>query len=535
MNIALISLTEDVFIPSLRYLSAHLRAQGHSTTLILLPWAYTDKALHGGNSFLYPYPAAILDQVAEKCRGADLVGLSLMTCHFDNAVHVTRYLRQKVAAPIIWGGVHPTLRPAECLKYADMVCVGEGEIGTGQLAAEMTAGKSWQSVAVRGILKQCDGRCEGGAPSPIVQDLNQLPLPDYDLEHQFLLYEGNLVPLDGQLLAQCLGWSYQAMFSRGCPYSCTYCGNNALKTLYQRKLPVRWRSVENRIRELEAAVRLMPEMQEITFADDAFLAQPLDVLRDFTSQYREKIRRPFSLLTTPRSVSEEKLYALADAGLYSVAIGVQSGSQRIYKGLYARPETLDEIVSASHRLRHVARKRGKQILGRYDFILNNPWESPEDVEASLRLCTRLSKPFNLALFSLTLYPGTELYEKARREGLITDDLNQVYRCSQLMVKPTYLNGVFAALSANAPRWVIRLLLWPALRRSEAVWLPYRVAKVFEFLKLAKGFLGYVIRGEWRLIRFLWRQGWARVLGGNKLDPTKPRFSGAPGEFFAQGG
>jgi radical SAM superfamily enzyme YgiQ (UPF0313 family) len=256
------------------------------------------------------------------------------------------------------------------------------------------------------------------------------------------------------------------------------------------------------------------------------------VLRDFTNQYREKIRRPFSLLTTPRSVSEEKLYALADAGLYSVAIGVQSGSQRIYKGLYARPETLDEIVTASQRLRHVARKRGKQILGRYDFILNNPWETPEDVEASLRLCTRLSKPFNLALFSLTLYPGTELYEKARREGLITDDLNQVYRCSQLMVKPTYLNGVFAALSANAPRWVVRLLLWAPLRRSDAVWLPYRVAKVFEFLKLAKGFLGYVIRGEWRLIRFLWRQGWGRVLGGAKLDPKKPRFSGAPGEFAA---
>ncbi len=535
MNIALISLTEDVFVPSLRYLSAALRAQGHQTTLILLPWAYTDRALHGGNSFRYPYPSVILDQVAECCRGADLIGLSLMSCHFDNAVHVTRFLRQKGPVPIIWGGIHPTLRPAECLKYADMVCVGEGETSTGQLAREMGAGKSWQTVNVPGILKQCDGQCCGASPSPVVQDLNQLPLPDYDLDHQFLLHAGNLVRPDGRLLARCLGSSYVAMFSRGCPYSCTYCGNNALRNLYQRKLSVRWRSVDNRIKELEAALQLMPEIQEITFADDAFLAQPFDTLREFTTRYRERIRRPFSLLTTPRSVSEEKLTALAEAGLYSVAIGVQSGSQRIYKGLYSRPETLEEIVTASHRLRHVARKLGKQILGRYDFILNNPWENADDVEASIRLCTRLSKPFNLALFSLTLYPGTELYEKACREGLITDDLNQVYRASQLMVKSTYLNGVFAALSANVPRWVVLLLLWGPLRRSGPVWLPYRVAKVFELVKLAKGFLGYVVRGEWRLIRFLWRQGWARVLGGPPLDQAKPRFSGAPGQFSVQTG
>lgn len=29
--------------------------------------------------------------------------------------------------PIIWGGIHPTIRPDECFEYADMVCVGDGE------------------------------------------------------------------------------------------------------------------------------------------------------------------------------------------------------------------------------------------------------------------------------------------------------------------------------------------------------------------------------------------------------------------------
>jgi radical SAM superfamily enzyme YgiQ (UPF0313 family) len=28
---------------------------------------------------------------------------------------------------IVWGGIHPTIRPEESLDHADMVCIGEGE------------------------------------------------------------------------------------------------------------------------------------------------------------------------------------------------------------------------------------------------------------------------------------------------------------------------------------------------------------------------------------------------------------------------
>ena len=56
MKIAFISLLEDVSIPGFRYLSAYLRARGHDTILILLPWSFTDRTLNECNSFLYPYP-----------------------------------------------------------------------------------------------------------------------------------------------------------------------------------------------------------------------------------------------------------------------------------------------------------------------------------------------------------------------------------------------------------------------------------------------------------------------------------------------
>jgi len=129
--------------------------------------------MNGANSFLYPYPRRILEQIAEMCKTSDLIGISLMTCHFDNAVYITKFLREKLSVPIIWGGIHPSIRPAECLEYADMVCLGEGELSLSQLAKEMAEGKPWNSLNVQGILKRSNPIFTA---SPVVEGSQSDPL-----------------------------------------------------------------------------------------------------------------------------------------------------------------------------------------------------------------------------------------------------------------------------------------------------------------------------------------------------------------------
>jgi hypothetical protein len=117
--------------------------------------------------------------------------------------------------------------------------------------------------------------------------------------------------------------------------------------------------------------------------------------------------------------------------------------------------------------------------------------------------------------------------------LIVDDLNQVYRSSQLVPKHTYLNGVFAALSANAPNWIVAALLWKPLRRLR--WLeslPYAVAGFFETVKLGKGFLGFVVRGEWNTMRYLFKPGLSKLRSAfysPQKKNTRPVFDGGPGK------
>lgn len=529
--IAFISLVEDVSVPSLRYLSSYLRANGHDTALILLPWRFTDQTLNSSNSFLYPYPPRVLRQIENLTSDATLVGISMMTCHFDNAVYITKFLHQQIDAPVIWGGIHPTIRPLECLKYADMVCVGEGEVSLRHLASEMRDGKSWDNLRILGIYKRGDNG--PFLPSPIIQDLNELPLPDYELNNHFILYKGNLVQLNADLLVKCLNYSYRTLFSRGCPYACTYCCNNVLRQIYNRKLPLRWRNVDNQIKELKKALEIMPKLKEVVLGDDSFLSLPNEVIEDFATRYRKEIGLPLGALAVPRAVSEFKLRQLIKAGLYDFGIGIQSGSKRT-RDLYRRLDSLDDIIKASRRIKRISSEMNKRVTVRYDLILDNPWEKKEDIEDSIRFCMKLEKPLYLALFSLTFYPGTELYMKARNEDIVSDDLNQVYRRSQLTPRRTFLNGIFECLSAHAPNAVINFLLSRYLRncRSKLTWLPYLLASIFRPVKHANEIILHVAKGDWPLIK-IWLIAESLNFRQNQFSYMRAstqrlRFHGAPG-------
>ena len=94
-----------------------LKREGHEVRLVFLT----------GEGSL---PESVLVDLEDVTDGADLIGVSLMTLHFHRAVQVTE--RLKGSCPIIWGGIHPTVRPEECLEYADIVCIGEGEGDAGR-------------------------------------------------------------------------------------------------------------------------------------------------------------------------------------------------------------------------------------------------------------------------------------------------------------------------------------------------------------------------------------------------------------------
>jgi len=493
MEITIISLIEDVGCINLRYLSSYIRSKGHTTKLIFLPRLYSE-GWGSDESYKYPYPTHIINQIKELCLSSDVIAISLMSCHFDNAVHITKCLNT-LAKPIIWGGIHPTISPYECLNYADLVCIGEGEksivkflniledtnynswctkyschcsylVGTSSSSCMVCEQKS--NIAGTGLINSKDQPITVGER---IENLNDLPFPDYDFKHQYVLYKNNITPLNKNILSECFNGRYRSSFSRGCTSSCTYCCNNVLKNLYGNH-PIRWRSIDNQIAELKWTKENLDNITTIEFSDDTFLSRSTEEIKYFASRYKEEINLPFTLLSTPLAVNYDKIKALTWAGLINIGIGVQTVYEPT-RNLYKRHETIDQTIKAAKIISQVSKDNAglgskSQIIIRYDFIVDNPWGNSIETEANIRFALTLPKPRQIRIFSLVFYHGTELYNMAKKEKLIKDELNEVLRVTQLTPKPTYMNNVFTLLSKGCPDIIIKFLLNKHIRSTKLV-------------------------------------------------------------------
>ena len=512
MKVTLISPYENVTVNGIRMLSAVLKTMGVECQTVMLPHEIKGVSSRGAG-FRFSYSESALDQVAKVVQGSDLVGLSLMSNYFDNAVQITQHLRRSTHAPIIWGGVHPTVRPEECLEHADLICVGEGEEALRELVQQMSNGNGYAEIRNIWYKRNCE--IVRTPLRPLASDLDSYPYPDYDLSAEFVLHQERLQPMSKDLLfyhirrnfpPQSL-LTYPIFLSRGCHYRCAYCANNFLGKIYGREWRVRRRGVSNFLGELKQIRSCFPEIQRIHINDELFV-DDVKMVREFCSSYKQANGIPFSISGFhPEIVDEEKIRLLVDAGLVDAQVGIQTGSMRVMHQVYHRACTQKHITQTFE----VLHKFTDRIIPRYHLILDNPWETEEDQIETLRMMLRLRRPYRLALFSLVFYPGTELHERARREGLVTNDLTQVYRKFYHELKRTYVNGLFRLFqSPYVPYWLIALLMSAPLRRLNWVWLPERVYRMCSLLGRVGQGARRLLRGDWSPARNAFRKTFGRA-------------------------
>ncbi|MDO8674459.1 MAG: radical SAM protein, partial [Dehalococcoidia bacterium] len=494
-------------------LSAVVKRAGIQCQLVLLP--HWDEGLPLNPSrFQQTYPESALGQLSDLTQDSDLIGVSLMSSSFDKAIQITRSLRRSTKAPIVWGGIHPTVCPEECLDYADFVCVGEGEEALPELVINVADGQG--SAGIPNVWFRRDGEVVRTPLRPPTLDLDSYPYPDYDFDSEFILHLGRIQPMTRNLFLHLTQMDpsassaipYRTVMSRGCSYRCAYCFNSGRGSAYGKHWRVRRRSLPNFIGELRQAVTRFPEIQRILILDDLFLDDSEHV-REFSSAYKEAIGLPFTVFNFhPSTIDDEKIGLLADAGLDSPTVGIQTGSMRVMRDIYRRSCTSLQMTQAFEVLHRSSNRIGPPL---YQLIGDNPWETEEDQMETLRMLLRVPRPFRLALFSLTFYPGTELYERARSEGLITDNLTQIYRKNFTVPKRTYINGLFALFqSQSVPNWLISTLMSAPLRRLDQAWLPDRVSRLYHFTTRVGRSGRRLFQGDWSPVRNVYRRRFGQV-------------------------
>lgn len=465
MKVTLISPYSDITSLGIRILSAVLKQHGHDVQLLFLPHRPSETI---SNQQELTYTGVQLDQVTQLAQGSGLIGISVMTNYFSRAALLSTHLKKTLPSPIIWGGIHPTIRPLECLDYADYVCVGEGEEALCDFAAQVEQGQA--NTPILNIYHRRDQALTSPPVRPLIQDLNSLPFPDYDLDNQWVwdTTVQQMVKLAPDNLARYLDQghisriknqtAYQTIATRGCPHNCSYCCNNALRELYRGQPYLRRRSLDNIIAELKTVITKFPFIKVIGFSDDSFFADTEEGIEQFAAAYQQQINLPFFCLGSPLTITRAKVQNLLKAGLFGMQMGIQTGSTATQK-LYNRKVENAKVLAAAKILNEFQQD---MIPPTYDFIIDNPLERTEDLLETIKLMLQLPKPRRLQLFSLVVFPETGMYHRLLQAGTITPFGPEAYDHDYHHHEATYLNVVLSLIRNNAPSSIIAVLIHPLL-------------------------------------------------------------------------
>lgn len=354
-------------------------------------------------------------------------------CHFENQVEVAQFSREvaeQYGLPVILGGPQVSGFDAEFLKESACLAavVGEGEITLFKLLECLfNQAGDWRDL--NGLLfLGPDGEMVATPHGDVIQDLDELPMPAF---HRWV----NMPPRQ----------EAQVLTGRGCPFNCAFCHEGSLSR------PLRLRSVEKVLEEVEAILENEPGVKYISFTDDIFITNE-DRVRRFCqglSELRERHDFVWFCEGHVKIISRWPgiLAEMADAGMVRLQTGIESGVPRVLEayGKQITPDQVADIISTGYQV------GVHQMVGA--FITGGPFESHEIVEQNKAFCTRLIELapgcIELGPSPLMPYPSTRIAQCPEKFGLKLIDPNSMTTFADYPVTETdYLNREQIARAQN---------------------------------------------------------------------------------------
>jgi radical SAM superfamily enzyme YgiQ (UPF0313 family) len=181
---------------------------------------------------------------------------------------------------------------------------------------------------------------------------------------------------------------------------------------------IRTYSVPRVIEELKYILNTLDIFELVAIGDDDFFVRPTKEIEDFAIKYKKEIGLPFGIAMSANTYRKEKIEPLLDAGLKLVQMGVQSGSQRVLDEVYNRKISVERTKTVINDMENFIEKYKLNLL--LDFIIDSPYETKDDIMKTYNFILTLSEKIQINLFFLTFFPGTPLFDKAVKDGIIKE-------------------------------------------------------------------------------------------------------------------
>jgi len=333
-----------------------------------------------------------------KAGRPGIIAFSSTTSQFAYIKEMTGKIRKISDAFIVCGGVHPTLKPG-CIyeiPELDAIVRGEGEYPMLELAEALENKESW--FRIRNFWFRKDGRILKNDVRPLIKNLDVLPFPDKS-------------SIDYQKVIDGMGGINSYIFSRGCPFTCSYCSNKALSGIYpDRENYFRQRSPEKAIEEIVRDSKKF-RFSYVKFDDDS-MSINREWFFEFFSMYRKHFRYPFLCNVRAGTVDAEMMRLLKDAGIDRIAIGVEQGSEDFRRKVLKRDMTNRQITD-------IFELAGKMHIKRAAFLMVGlPYENEKLFRQTVQLMRRINAEGWMVIYHP--YPGTELGRLCEKNGWLPD-------------------------------------------------------------------------------------------------------------------
>ena len=339
-----------------------------------------------------------------KLFNPKIVGFSVTASTFDSSVGVAKYIKENFPKIIIlFGGVHPTIFP-NCIKASksiDAICRGEGEYALLEFIENLE--KNDESyLRTRGfwIQDKQSNKIIKNSPSLKINNINALPIPDRSI----FINEG-ILKYPREYDHNRFGLEF--IFSRGCPFECTYCSNHALKKFFGNEF-VRQKNPLLAIEEIKYVMNHY-RYDYFRFHDDTFTLNS-EWLNTFLDEYL-KIKVPFQCNIRADVCTKEILQKMKNVGCEKVLIGVESGDNEIRTKILKKKITSKMFKQTFEWAKEVGLKTVAFVL------IGLPEETPKKFLNTIEFIGEINCD-EIQLYVFYPYPGTNLYKQCISKGYL---------------------------------------------------------------------------------------------------------------------
>jgi radical SAM superfamily enzyme YgiQ (UPF0313 family) len=321
-----------------------------------------------------------MEPLPPDVSGYDLVGISVNTFTAPRAFKLALSFR-KEGVPVVFGGVHTSLMPEDCLNYADSIIVGDAEDTWPVLLEDFRSGSMKQIYHSQNIAQG-----------------KELPAPRRDLFRA----------------TQRKAAYFQV--SRGCSNECRFC-----YLQYVSPGSFRVRDIGEVYKELEG----MPE-SIILFGDDNLFCD-LDYTRSLFQEITP-LQKKWWIQAPTNLEDEELINVLSRSGCFSMSIGFQTSSDFNNQNEGIKQNNVNDY----ERLVRMLQKNGILVDG--TFIFGFDGDTHETFSATEDLIRKLGLD-TYTFYFLTPYPGTTYHQHfSETERIVTSDLS-LYDWDHVVVNP----------------------------------------------------------------------------------------------------